>query len=131
MAHFPSICYTSPLNPRVLFYDGHDSHSGDRVLRILWSHHIQPLILKSGDSMNDQPSNISPKLKPNNLYGNSRMNWISEHVTIKFIPAYIRGRTDKKLTRTLVIRTFLNFKLADIFLKYGSLLLLKTDKKNW
>ena len=41
----------------------------------------------------------------------------------------IRGRTDKKLTSTLVIRTFLSFELADIFYKYGSLLLLKTDKK--
>ena len=28
---------------------------------------------------------------------------------------YIRGRTDKKLTITLVIWTFLSFKLADIF----------------
>ena len=42
---------------------------------------------------------------------------------------HIRGRTDKKLTSTLVIQTFLSFKLADIFEKYGSLLLLKTDKK--
>ena len=40
-----------------------------------------------------------------------------------------RGRTDKKLTSTLVIRKNLSFELADIFLKYGSLLLLKTDKK--
>ena len=41
-----------------------------------------------------------------------------------------RGRTDKKLTSTLVIQTFLSFELADIFLKYGSRLFFKKAKKN-
>ena len=40
-----------------------------------------------------------------------------------------RGRTDTKLTSTLVIRTFLSFELADIFKKYGSRLFLKKAKK--
>ena len=43
---------------------------------------------------------------------------------------YSRGRTDKKLTITLVIQTFLSFELADIFFKYGSRLLKKKAKKN-
>ena len=42
---------------------------------------------------------------------------------------FIRGRTDKKLTSTLVIRTFLSFELADILLKYGSLLFFKKALK--
>ena len=42
----------------------------------------------------------------------------------------IRGQTDKKLTSTLVIQTFLIFELADIFLKYGSRLFFKKAKKN-
>ena len=41
----------------------------------------------------------------------------------------IRGQTDKKLTSTLVIQTFLSFELADIFLKYGSCLFFKKAKK--
>ena len=41
----------------------------------------------------------------------------------------IRGRTDKKWTSTLVIRTFLSFELADIFKEYGSLLIFKEAKK--
>ena len=41
-----------------------------------------------------------------------------------------RGRTDKKSTSTLVIRTFLSFELANIFLKYGSHLFFKKAKKN-
>ena len=43
--------------------------------------------------------------------------------------AHIRGQTDKKLTSTLVIWTFLSFELTDIFLKYGSLLFFKKTKK--
>ena len=41
------------------------------------------------------------------------------------VPASGRGRTDKKLTSTLVIRTFLSFELPDIFKKYGSRLFFK------
>ena len=40
-----------------------------------------------------------------------------------------RGRTDKKLTSTLVIQIFLSFELADIFLKYGSRLFFKKSFK--
>ena len=42
---------------------------------------------------------------------------------------YTRGQTDKKLTSTLVIPTFLSCELADIFLKYASLLFFKKLKK--
>ena len=47
------------------------------------------------------------------------------------VPSYSgsRGRTDKKLTSMLVIRIFLSFELADIFLKYGSRLFFKKAKK--
>ena len=41
----------------------------------------------------------------------------------------IRGRTDKKLTSTLVIQNFFSFELADIFLKYGSSLFFKKALK--
>ena len=41
-----------------------------------------------------------------------------------------RGRTDKKLTSTLVIQTFLSFDLPHIFLKCGSRLFFKKAKKN-
>ena len=42
-----------------------------------------------------------------------------------------RGQTDKKLTSTLVIRTFLIFELANIVLKYGSRLFFKKAKTNF
>ena len=43
MSHFSSICYYSPLNPQVMFYDGHDIRFDDGALKIVWSHHIQAL----------------------------------------------------------------------------------------
>ena len=43
----------------------------------------------------------------------------------------IRGRTDKKLTSTLVIRTFISFELPDIFIKHGSRLFFKKAIKNF
>ena len=47
-------------------------------------------------------------------------------ITYSSVVLYVsRGRTDKELTSTLVIRTFLSFELADIFLKYGSRLFFK------
>ena len=48
----------------------------------------------------------------------------------KYCTYNIRGRTDKKLTSTLVIRTLLCFELADIFKKYGSRLFFKKARKN-
>ena len=89
MDHFTSMCCSSTLNTQVLFYDGHDIHFDDRSLNILWSHYIQSLIIKSGESMHEQPNDNGPKLKPKNLYGNERMNWMGKHGTIKFTPYHI------------------------------------------
>ena len=61
----------------------------DRALNILWSHQIQSFILKSGNSMNYQPNGNVPKLKLNNSYGNTRMNWMGKHGTLNFTPAHM------------------------------------------
>ena len=54
---------SSQMNPQVLFFDSHDSHFDDRATHILRSHHISPIILKAGDSTNDQPNDNGPNLK--------------------------------------------------------------------
>ena len=43
---------------------------------------------------------------------------------------WIRGRTGKIFTSTLVIQTFLSYKLANMFLNYGSCLFFKKAFKN-
>ena len=89
MSHFASMCCSSPLNPQVLFYDGHDSHFGDRALDIFRKQNIQYFILKSGDYVHDQPINNSPNMNFKNMYGNSRMNWIRHHGTLKVSLAHM------------------------------------------
>ena len=63
MAHFPSMCSSSALNPQVLFYDGRVSHFHDRALHILCRHNIQYFILKSGDYVHEQPNDNGPNMK--------------------------------------------------------------------
>ena len=74
MSHFASNCCYSPINPQVLFYDGHDRHFDDRALDILFKHNIQLFILKAGDSVHDHPNDKGPNMKQNNMYGNAIMN---------------------------------------------------------
>ena len=48
---------------------------------------------------------------------------------VQTVTSVTRGRTDKKLTSTLVIRTFLSFELADIFKSMGLVYFSKRQKK--
>ena len=89
MAHFSSACVSSPPNPQVIFYDVHVIHFGIRGINLIQSHHIQALILKSGDYVHDQTNNNNPQLSLNKLYGNAGMNWMNKNGTLKFTPAQI------------------------------------------
>ena len=88
MSHFSSVCFSYHLNTLVLLYDGHDRHFDYSSLRILWSHHIHYLIQNSGGFVQYQPKNNDPNLKLDNLYGNTRMNFMRNHGTLKFTPAH-------------------------------------------
>ena len=91
MSHFASMCFSSPLNTQVLFYDGYDSRFDDRALNILHKHNIQYFILKTGDSVHDHPNDNGPNIKLNNLYGDSRMNWMRHHETFNFSPPHMNS----------------------------------------
>ena len=49
MVHFNTVCGTNKINTQLLFYDGHDSHFGDRDIHIIHSHQIKPFVLKVVD----------------------------------------------------------------------------------
>ena len=87
MAHFPSMCCSSPLNSQVLFYDGHGRNIDDREFDILHRQHIQYFTLNSGDYVHYQPNNNDPNTKFNILYGNARMNCMEHHGNLKFTPS--------------------------------------------
>ena len=90
-SHLFSMCCSSPLNLQLLLYDGYDIHFDDRSLNILWSQHIQYFILNLGDSINDQTNNNGTNLKLDNMYGNKRIKWTSNHGTLKLMSAYINA----------------------------------------
>ena len=83
MTHFASMCFTSPLNTQVLFYDDHEIYFYDRALKTLWISYIQYFILKAFKSVNDQSNNNGPNLKLKSLHVSARMNWIRDHVNLK------------------------------------------------
>ena len=89
MSHFASMYCSSPLNPQVLFYCGHNSHFDYRSFVILCRHNIQYFVLKTGDYVHDQPNDNGPNTELKNLYGNKIMNWMKHHGTLKFIPAHM------------------------------------------
>ena len=61
MAHFSSMCFSSTLNPQVLFYYGYDRKFDDRTLCIFLRQNIQYFILKAGDYMHDETNYKKPK----------------------------------------------------------------------
>ena len=89
MAYLPFICCSSPLNPQVLLYDGHASHFCYRELNIFWSHHIQYFILKSGDYVHDHTNDNSPNFELKNVFGNTIINFLRNHRTLKFSPSHM------------------------------------------
>ena len=89
MSYFSSMCFYSPLDTQVLFYDGHGKHLDDREFYIPWRHNIQSFVLQAGDYVNDHPKNNGQIMKLKNLYGDSVINWMRHHGTLKFTPPHI------------------------------------------
>ena len=103
------MCCSSPLNPQLLFYDGHDIHFNDRALYILRRHKTQSFIFKAGYSVHYQAKKIGPNMKLNNLYGNTRINCMRHHGTLNFTPPH---------TNSVLVETREDFKLSSTKITY-------------
>ena len=91
MAHFASMCCSYLLNPKLFFYDGHDSQFDDRALDIIRRHNTQYFILKSGDYVHDHKNYNGPNTNLNKLFGNARINYMRHHETLKFSLPHINS----------------------------------------
>ena len=49
-----NLCGASPVNNQIILFYGNDSHFGDSALIHMEHQNIQPLVMKLGDSVNDQ-----------------------------------------------------------------------------
>ena len=81
---FSNVCGASPVNNQILFFDGHGSHFDDGALRQMMYKNIQPFVLKSGDSINNQPNDNGPNAKLKSLYNVAKSAWMLEYGTTKF-----------------------------------------------
>ena len=85
VSHLFSMCISSPLNPQVLFCDGHVSNFDYISLNILCIHQIQYLILKSDDFVHEYTNNNGTNFNLNNLHVNKIMNWMRKNGNLKFM----------------------------------------------
>ena len=81
MTQFSNICGASPVNNQILFFDGNDSHFDDVALRQIMCKKIQPFVLKSDESVNDQPNDNGPNAKLNYLYNVANSVWMLKYGT--------------------------------------------------
>ena len=65
MTQFSNIYGASPVNNQIIFFSGNDSHFDYYALIHVGHQNIQPFILKSDDSINDQPNYNGPNYKIN------------------------------------------------------------------
>ena len=88
MSHLSYMCCSSTLRPQVIFYEGHVRNFNDRELNILWSHYIQDIIPKAGESVDNNTYINFLNLNIKNIYSNAIINWTSNQETLKFTPTY-------------------------------------------
>ena len=111
VSNFASVCCSSPLNTQVLFYDGHGRHFYDNSLNILLQRHIQYFIQEAGDSVNYQPNDNDPNMGINKWCSDSIMNFMSHHVTLRFIPPHMNS---------VLVETWESFKLSSTTITHKS-----------
>ena len=91
MAQLPNKCGTSPVNNKILFFDVHGRHFNDRALRKMMCKNIQPFVLKSSNSINNQPNDNGPNTKLKSLYNVAKSVCMLEYGTTQFPPHHMNS----------------------------------------
>ena len=91
MTQFSNICGAYPVNNRILFFNGHDSHFDNRALTQMQSKNIQPFIIKAGDSINDQTNENGPNSTLKALYNIPKAKWMLKYGTTRFKPNHMNS----------------------------------------
>ena len=91
MTQFSNICGASPVNNKIIFFNGNDSHFDDRALTKIQRNNIHTFILKVGDSINNQPNDNGPNSKLKSLYNILKAKWILKYGTTRFQTHYMNS----------------------------------------
>ena len=88
---FSNICGDSPINNKIIFFNGNDSHFYGHTLLHMYQWNIQPFILKAGDYVNDQPNDNGPNAKLKSLYNEMKSAWMLKYSMTKFLPHHMES----------------------------------------
>ena len=91
MTQFSNICGSSPVKNQILLFDGHDSYFEDGTLRQMICKNIQPFVLKSGNSINNQTKYNDPIVKLKSLYNVVKSVWMLKYGTKTFSPHHMNS----------------------------------------
>ena len=84
MTQFSNVCSPYPVNNQILFFDGHGIHFNYGALIQMMCKNIQPFVLKSGDSINNQPNDNDPNAKLKSLSNGAKSVWMLKYATFFF-----------------------------------------------
>ena len=76
MTQLSNICSASPVNNQTIFFNGHDRHFDYFSLINMDQQNTQPLILKEGESVNDQKNDNGLNAKMKSLCNELKSLWI-------------------------------------------------------
>ena len=78
-------------NIQILYYDGHDSHWDADAMDLMAANHVQPFVLKAGDSENDQPNDNGPNAKLKACYNERKHEWTRKFLSTPYSPAHMNS----------------------------------------
>ena len=90
-AQLSNICGASPINNKILLFDGHGSHFNNGALRKMNYTKIQPFLLKVGNNINDQNNDNVPNAKLKSLYNMAKSVWMLKYGATKFSPHQMKS----------------------------------------
>ena len=89
MTQLSNVCGTFPVNNQIIFFCVHGSHFDDRALIHMEHQRIQPFVLKSGDSVNNQPNDNGPNSKLKFHYNYVKSVLMLKYGTKKMLPHHM------------------------------------------
>ena len=91
MTQFSNVCGASPVNNRILFFDGHDSHFDDCTQRQMKCKNTQPFVLKSGKYGNYQTNDNGTNAKLKSLYNGSKSFCMLKYGMKNILPHHMKS----------------------------------------
>ena len=91
MTQFSNLYSTSPVNNQIIFFNGNDGHFNEHVLRQMKCQKIQPFVIKSDNSTNNQTNYNGLNSKLKSLYNVAKAAGMLKYGTKRFLPHHMNS----------------------------------------